>query len=75
MESVTSCLDLSYLSSEFEDQLDSADILNESGMTLYLYELEESIEASNDDGSESSEEEEYENERLSNLNWQDCNPL
>ena len=68
-ESDTSCLDLSYSSSEFENQLDSADFLNESGITPYLYEPEESSEASNDDGSGSSEEEEYENERLSNLNW------
>ena len=69
LESDTSCLDLSYSSSEFEEQLDSADFLNESGITPYLYEPEGSSKASNDGGSGSSEEEEYENERLSNLNW------
>ena len=66
-ESETSCLDFSYSSSKFEDQLDSADFLNESGIMLYLYEPEECSKASND-GSGSSEEE-YKNKWLSNLNW------
>ena len=41
-ESETSGLGLSYLFFEFEDQLDSADFLIESGIMLYLYEPEES---------------------------------
>ena len=66
-ESDTSCLNLSYSSSDFENELDSAGLSQESGVKPYCFEPEDPSGETSDGSSGDSEEEG--NERLSNLDW------